>query len=92
MRKATTLGGTLDTADIPQEPRKIIAPVPGDRPAALAYYVTTTQSTKSLFRGDVTACTDWAQREAVARSAPLDVRESTTGEVFFGFDTKGKFC
>lgn len=92
MRRATNFDGTLDTQDVPQEPRKIIAPVPEGKPAPLTYYVTAHKSTAALYRGDVTACTNWAQREAIAREAPLDVRETTTGEVFFGFNAKGVFC
>lgn len=87
------LDGGVDLRDIPQEPRKAIAPVPVVAPSPLVYFVTTRKSAKSIFGpADVTACTSWARQEAVVRAASLEVREVGTGAVFFGFDARGVFC
>lgn len=70
----------------------MMAPMPGPKPAPLAYYVAAPESTTRLFSGGATDCTGWARREAVTRGAPLDVREASTGVVIFGFDATGVFC
>lgn len=73
-----------------EKPRPVVSP---GQPGPLLYYVTAAKATKALFGPDtVDACTDWARREAASRSVPLDVRETATGSVFFGFDKKGKFA
>lgn len=67
--------------------------VPPGQPAPLAYYVTAPGSMKSIFGpAGAGACIAWARREAAASAMALDVRESGTGAVFFGFDDKGVFC
>lgn len=74
------------------EPRSL-RPVQQAKPGPLSYYVTAPTRPEDVVYGpaDVTACTDWARREASSRSAQLDVREASTGAVFFSFDPKGAF-
>lgn len=90
MHRTRNFNGGIDP-DSPDTP-VVMAPLLAAKPAPLMYFVTARKSMKPIYGpADVTTCVSWTREEAVTRAAPLEIREVSTGVVFFSFNARGRF-